>query len=518
MEGIALLGLLGVGYFFVDDKNKDNLYEGTPKIAGSENTVYDVNNITSSKYTEQELAAKRHNQAVSGRGNIIDDTLNMNNRRTTGNGNDNDNAGPIGSISGELIDRDKFLRDDRDIKVEPFFSKAPSNVNFDDNVNLINHQGGSHAFRPKKKETGQFFDLQKDYSNVFGSTFTGPNSSQERFIPGNNLQNELPFEQEKISHIDQKSSINTDVAHIRAQRSSVDSTRTISNPKLSYQGKVLGGQNQVDRRGEEGEVYKHLPNQDYWQDADRWLVNTASVTAKSNRPEQILKDTNRQYFNEGKIGPAAPVIFSQHENKPMVKKSTNQLFDNDYKRNVSLENNSGGDDHNKDSYFAYPNERDKTTGRNHISNLVTVFEAETMGIQDKVKPTIKETTNFNYTGGAVHETMGQSATDQYGRADLNINKELISRGRYPTPESTKLNNGADTEHVFINKNESDYFNKYISNPNKLYTTTPAESQIEYTKEKDTLNNIALSDRLDPVLLNPFKTNPYTQSLSSYGYT
>jgi len=40
---------------------------------------------------------------------------------------------------------------------------------------------------------------------------------------------------------------------------------------------------------------------------------------------------------------------------------------------------------------------------------------------------------------------------------------------------------------------------------------------EYTQEKDTLNNVTLADRLDPVMLDPFKQNPYTQSLASFAY-
>lgn len=516
MEGIALLGLLGVGYLFVDDKdqNKENVYKGTPKDIGNENSVYDVNNLKDSRIIEQELATELHKKALDGDSTIIDSKLNMNNRNTTRGNND---SKFVESMSGNFLSEKDFLKNDQNITFEPFFGKAPANINFEENMSLTNHQGGSQAFKAPRTEMGQFFDLQKNLGNVFGNKFEGAMADQERYIPGDLRQNELPFQQEMVTHIDQKSSVNQDVAVAYANRNSVDNTRTVDNPKLSYRGKVIGGKNRIDRRGEEGEVYKHLPNQDYLQTADMWLVTTGAIKGKTNRPEQVIKDTNRQYFNEGKIGPAAPVSFIQHENKSMVKKSTNQQLGTDTERNVTLENKAN-DTHNKESYFAYPNERDKTTGRNHVSNLKSMYNAKTMNIQDSIKPTVKETTSkLDYFGVAGHETQAPSAKDQYDRADLNPNKEIISQGRYPTPENTKLTNGADTENIFIKKIESDYYNRDITNQDKLYTVLPGDTAEEYTKEKDTLDNVKLSDRLDPVMLNPFKTNPYTQSLSSYGY-
>ena len=111
------------------------------------------------------------------------------------------------------------------------------------------------------------------------------------------------------------------------------------------------------------------------------------------------------------------------------------------------------------------------------------------------------------------------ATDQFYRADLNPNKEFISRGRAPTVENTKLTNGMDTLNVDIKKIESDYFNPRINSLDKVYQEIPTEQQNirEYTQDKDTLDNVKLADRLDPTMLDPFKDNPYTHSLASFAY-
>ena len=47
----------------------------------------------------------------------------------------------------------------------------------------------------------------------------------------------------------------------------------------------------------------------------------------------------------------------------------------------------------KDSYFSYPNEREITQERTHEGNFKSVINAETIGLQDNIKPTIKETSH-----------------------------------------------------------------------------------------------------------------------------
>ena len=55
----------------------------------------------------------------------------------------------------------------------------------------------------------------------------------------------------------------------------------------------------------------------------------------------------------------------------------------------------------------------------------------------------------------------------------------------------------------------------MNNVDKIYQEIPIDNKCEYTRNKDTLNNNKLSDRLDPTMLDPFKENPYTQSLASF---
>ena len=94
-----------------------------------------------------------------------------------------------------------------------------------------------------------------------------------------------------------------------------------------------------------------------------FLLNLKSQTFN------IVKETNRAHFNEGKLGPAGAVNFNPSQERPMFKKSTNQQLIIDTDRNMNLEDEGMDDDHNRKGYFAYPNERETTQ-----ENPFNIFE------------------------------------------------------------------------------------------------------------------------------------------------
>ena len=553
MEGLILLGILGGGYILnkdAEESHSTHLELQPPLNQGSHHSIYDLHNFKDSKQYEEQLVRQKYNEAMKGDSKVID-SLNMEGRNTLRNTVPHD-ENLFDSLSGSKISREEFLQNDQGITVEPFIAGSGSTqINLAENNQLQRHQGYNRREpNESKTELGRFFPLENNLANVYGNSDAGEYVNKARFDAGMYRKNELPFEQEQIPHIDEKSEINRDVGLLYAQRNTVDNQRTLSNPKLSYGGKVLSGKG-FDKRGSHGEVFKHLPNQDYENTADKWLVTSGAITGDAIRPEQIIKPTNRSFFNEGKLGPAAPAIAKAVEERPMYKKTTNQQLTTDTVRNASMDNTQGDDDHNKDSFFAYPNERDITSERTHEGHFKSVINAETIGIQDSMKPTIKETTHlenrngfvgtstnqshttglqdnlrpalkdttqYDYTGNANASIGGSMSNDQYLRAELNPNKEIIAQGRDPTPQNTKLTSGMDFMNVDIKKIEADYFNPRINNPDKVYQDTPVEYNCYGEKEKDTLDNDHIfSNRIDPENLDPFRKNPYTQSLASFAY-
>ena len=119
--------------------------------------------------------------------------------------------------------------------------------------------------------------------------------------------NELPFEQERIAPIDEKSNSTREIGELIASKSNIDNIRTIDNRKISYNGKIIPGKDINDKRGYQGIVNKNQPEQTYYNSPNKWLVTTGANLKDSNRPLQVMPETNRQYFNKQELGIAAPV-------------------------------------------------------------------------------------------------------------------------------------------------------------------------------------------------------------------
>ena len=75
----------------------------------------------------------------------------------------------------------------------------------------------------------------------------------------------------------------------------------------------------------------------------------------------------------------------------------------------------------------------------------------------------------------------------------------------------------DTINMDIKKMDVDYMNHRLNGVDKVYGVIPQDNTCEITTMKDRLEDNSIANRIDPNLLNPFKTNPYTQSLNSFAY-
>jgi len=138
--------------------------------------------------------------------------------------------------------------------------------------------------------------------------------------------------------------------------------------------------------------------------------------------------------------------------------------------------------------------------------------------QDKLKTTIKEGTMYNKEGIAGSYISGSMDRVDYENAETNPTKELISRGRTPTTTSTKIVSGGDNLNVDIKKIESDYLTQKTTGLDKVYEKLSRSTVEQITTDKNQYNDAdLLLNQIDPSLLNPFKSNPYTKSLQSYNY-
>ena len=106
-------------------------------------------------------------------------------------------------------------------------------------------------------------------------------------------------------------------------------------------------------------------------------------------------------------------------------------------------------------YKAYPNERQVTTERTEQLNLKTYINDPTLGLQDKVKKTIKQTTMYSDNRNPHTQIEEDTSRINYCNMETDPSKEIIAQGRDPTLSNVKLTNGVDTVNMDIKKIDCD---------------------------------------------------------------
>lgn len=492
MDALLFLGMMGSGYVY-NSLNKKQDVDDQPDIKNG-NTVYDKNIVN-------ENVLKKVDNLIP---NL--DFYNEQNRAKNKIKSD---------ISSEYIDKIDFLTNDKGIRIQPhFIGSGPGNSNIDSS-NILESKNGYEILYPKK-EIPPHFKPTKNSGNVFGSTFDGVISDKNRYNLGNNKKNELSFEQIQVVPMDIKSEINGDVSRLYSERNSVENTRSLSNPKDTYEGRVISGK-YIDKRGEQAPVAKNKPYRDYKNSPLRNFTTVAEVEGQKVIAKEILKPTSRTYLNRGEIGIASGGngVYAKTR-RPLVQKTMKTALGTSTERNARLENPQQID-YNLLGYNAKPNERQVTVERTHQSNLKTYIDKSTLGLQDPVKKTIKQTTMYDDVLNPTTYVYEDSSRLKYCNMNTDPTKEIISKERDPTLSNVKLTNGKDKVNLDIKKIEQDYITQHGTNISKIYGKIPSDNTCQITKDKDTLNNKVLSDRIYPDLLDPFRKNPLTQPLSSYSF-
>ena len=174
MEAAVLLGLVGVGYLF-NQKNEDNnpINNSVNKDISTPNgeNLYNSNFYNETDNMVRNLASTNFESSLSEGSNIINHmkldkdmnkSLNQQMEEASMNeikeGFDNYT---YSNATGGYIPQNEFLSNDQGVQMQPFFSRSPSSVNYDDPRRLRALQGGNrNEFYQSKRETAPFFENQ----------------------------------------------------------------------------------------------------------------------------------------------------------------------------------------------------------------------------------------------------------------------------------------------------------------------------------------------------------------------
>ena len=131
------------------------------------------------------------------------------------------------------------------------------------------------------------------------------------------------------------------------------------------------------------------------------------------------------------------------------------------------------------------------------------------------------TSDKEYSGiaGAGSDGKPPSYADIYN-ATIKSLREDVAVGRVPAAVGTNQPVSAADIKMSTRK-VGDLQNKHLTDrgvmSTKVYNSLPQKQDCSVTKDRESVPNKPLADRLDPAMLDQFKQNPYTQPLDSYFY-
>lgn len=287
----------------------------------------------------------------------------------------------------------------------PFFGssiKQSINPNSSQRV-METFTGGSGCpeFNIKKKEMPPMFRMEKDVNSTLYNKKPDRDYYRSRIEEPKVRNNELPFAPVRVGP-GLNAGYGTEAVggyqQWDAQKyfmpKNVDELRTATNPKKSYEGRVLPGMG-IAQRGKIGDVNKNRANTFFENTPDRYFTTVGAFTKEASRPCEDVKDTNRQETTKEYMGDA----FAAGINKAptvdgLVKETSRQQMPDFGIRNAVLEDFGTGeaDDFGKGNIRVCENERDLTLTKTYEGNLTSLVKSIIAPLEDVFRSTRKELT------------------------------------------------------------------------------------------------------------------------------
>ena len=149
MEALVLMGIIGVGYLANEQNENKNPVD---KIVSKEinqpsnNNLYDSNHFNEIENAVKEKVEDSYKQSRDPQSNVV-----SNQKIDDYNFKENLKDYTYSNATGGYINNEDFMTNDQGIKMEPFFSSAPTNINLDDTRRLDMHQGDLDFIKKKEK-------------------------------------------------------------------------------------------------------------------------------------------------------------------------------------------------------------------------------------------------------------------------------------------------------------------------------------------------------------------------------
>jgi hypothetical protein len=351
----------------------------------------------------------------------------------------------------------------------PFFgAKVTQNMRSGATNSILDTFAGTGNEYFQKREVSSFYDVVPGQGLVFGNA-NESDFMQSRMVAGNNMKNVFPIEQTRVApgvndgynNLGSGGYQQFTAAQEFAKPRTTDEIRTANKPKLSYDSPVIPGSHFITQPGLQAPVLKNRP--------DTFQVLTD-------------KDTGElMYLNTTTGAQVAPASFPEQMQKEQQRQTTSVEY-----------YGTGG------ASFTFAN---------YIREFTEPFE-------QFMKLTVGEWAGPGGGQGAASE--GSYLVDQYLVAYTNPGREASSMTNYTAPGYTALNGGeAQVGAVKVNKDEDMLINtrQHVDPANVVSHPSSTVQQGVYRYNEPLPQDQEIKN-MDPSILDAFRSNPYTQSLTS----
>ena len=239
-------------------------------------------------------------------------------------------------------------------------------------------------------------------------------------------------------------------------------------------------------------------------DGSKAYVYDPNDVARTTIKEQTIDNDH-----EGFMGPEGKQSYV-HDPKDVPRKTTKQ---------TTIDNNRVGIVRGEHKMRCRdPKDKPKTTNKETtIAQDVVgpMYSKKGMGYnvtKNEVRNTIRQYTSNHQYGGIAGPGLNEKpqSYEQMYNSTVRSLREQVSRGRKPAGSGpTQLNHNIEMTTKRVGDIQNKYLNERGLAPNKVYNSIPQVAVCGTTKDKMTVPNYPIQDRLDPGILDQLNSNPYT---------
>lgn len=387
-------------------------------------------------------------------------------------------------LSGEKFDKTKFTHNN----MKPFFgSKVTEGNARKENEQVLDRLQGSGSLYMRKQEQAPLFAPKENMQWAHGT----PNHSdfmQSRVNEGMYRSNEKPFETEMVGPglgkgytTEGSGGFNSGMAvRDKWEPKTVDELRVLTNPKLTFGGRVLEGGTSVQNLGTIGKTEKYRPDTFYESGPERLFTTTGLEKGQTLRAIEDLKyenraDTTRDYYGGGIKEQKA----SYH--KGLYEEPKREELDPDIKHISNSHIKTGHGNYGHDSYKPVTTNRSYNPQSTNLGGVSNLLNAAVAPLLDVFRPTRKENVVHNTygPGGAMNTQGGSVPVEGKNKARTTIRETTSLQDNFGQVNASSTfvsGTSVNPQQSYGQKHES--FG-YIGQGGSSFTSKPTDNYAEF---------------------------------------